>query len=126
MNSDELTEVSPFTDSQRDIEPPPLLVGVGAEEMTARRLYISWPGHQSNYSTANLYTGRVNRLWGEGAQDEGAPRRGGGGNVIVYKYSLRRVRNRQKIGCKGDSVQSSVPVGRINKSYFMFLPRPYQ
>jgi len=44
MNSDELTEVSPFTDSQRDIEPPPpLLVGVGAEdgEMTARRLYIS-------------------------------------------------------------------------------------
>ena len=69
--------------------PPPLLVGVGAEEMTARRLYISWPGHQSNYSTANLYTGRVNRLWGEGAQDEGAPRRGGGGNVIVYKCSLR-------------------------------------
>ena len=44
MNSDELTEVSPFTDSQRDMEPPPpLLVGVGAEdgEMTARRLYIS-------------------------------------------------------------------------------------
>jgi len=42
MNSDELTEVSPFTDSQRDIEPPPpLLVGLGAEEMTARRLYIS-------------------------------------------------------------------------------------
>ena len=42
MNSDELTEVSPFTDPQRDIEPPPLLVGVGAEdgEMTARRLYI--------------------------------------------------------------------------------------
>jgi len=71
--------------------PPPLLVGVGAEdgEMTARRLYISWPGHLSNYSTANLYTGRVNRLWGEGAQDEGAPRRGGGGNVIVYKCSLR-------------------------------------
>ena len=53
--------------------PPPLLVGVGAEEMTARRLYISWPGHQSNYSTANLYTGRVNRLWGRGPKTR-APR----------------------------------------------------
>ena len=45
MNSDELTALSPVTDPQRDIEPPPtpLLVGVGAEdgEMTARRLYIS-------------------------------------------------------------------------------------
>jgi len=57
------------------ISNPPLLVGVGAEdgEMTARRLYISWPGHLSNYSTANLYIGRVNRLWGRGPKTR-APR----------------------------------------------------
>jgi hypothetical protein len=82
MNSDELTEVSPFTDSQRDIEPPPPPTGRGRGRGDDRKKIVyklTRPPIQLLYSQPLHRPGEP--TLGEGAQDEGAPRRGGGGNL---------------------------------------------
>ena len=85
MNSDELTALSPVTDPQRDIEPPPPTGrgrGRGRGDDRKKIVYkLTRP--PIRHSTANLYTGRVNRLWGEGPKTR-APR--GEGEVATLLY----------------------------------------
>ena len=79
MNSDELTKVSPFTDSQRDIEPPPPTGrGRGRGDDRKKIVYkLTRPPIKRLYSQPLHRPGEP--TLGEGAQDEGAPMRGGGG-----------------------------------------------
>ena len=80
MNSDELTALSPVTDPQRDIEPPPTGRGRGRGRGDDRKKIVyklTRPPIQLLYSQPLHRPGEP--TLGEGAQDEGAPMRGGGG-----------------------------------------------